>query len=145
MLRLSRKADYALVALKYMAQSGRGEALSATDISACFSISGPLMAKVLQRLAKKGLVVAHHGSSGGYTLARNPAAITALDVVEAIDGPISITSCTTRRGDCDHLSSCTVRGPLRRVNETILQVLNQVTVSQMADEEPVSPVIGLRV
>jgi FeS assembly SUF system regulator len=144
MLRLSRKADYALIALKHLAQHGLTDSLSAADIAAAYGISTPLLAKVLQRLAKKGLVVARHGSSGGYTLARDPATITALDVVEAIDGPMSITSCMTRRGECDHLTNCTVRDPLQRVNETVLQVLHQVTLSQLADEEPAQPVVGLR-
>jgi FeS assembly SUF system regulator len=143
MLRVSRKADYALIALKHLAQHGHSDALSAADISSSYGISAPLLAKVLQRLAKKGLLQARHGSSGGYTLARDPGTITALEVVQAIDGPISITSCNTRRGDCDHLSNCTVRDPLRRVNDSVLQVLNQVTLSQLAAEEPASPVVGL--
>ncbi len=143
MLRLSRKADYALIALKHLAQQGPTASMSASDIAASYGISTPLLAKVLQRLAKKGMVVARHGSSGGYTLARDPATITALDVVQAIDGPMSITSCSTRRGECDHLTNCTIRDPLRRVNDTVLQVLTQVTLSQLADEEPATPVVGL--
>ena len=143
MLRVSRKADYALIALKHLAQHGQREALSAADISSSYGISAPLLAKVLQRLAKKGLLQARHGSSGGYTLTRDPGLITALEVVQAIDGPISITSCTSRRGDCDHLSNCTVRDPLRRVNESVLQLLNQVTLLQLLNEQPTSPVVGL--
>jgi FeS assembly SUF system regulator len=143
MLRVSRKADYALIALKHLAQHGHSEALSAADISSAYRISAPLLAKVLQRLARKGILEVRHGSNGGYTLARNPASITALEVVQAIDGPISITSCSTRRGDCDQLSNCTVRDPLRRVNDSVLQVLNQVTLLQLADDEPASPVVEL--
>lgn len=143
MLRLSRKADYALIALKHLAQHGGNESLSASDIAGCYGISAPLLAKVLQRLARKDLVQARHGSSGGYTLARDPAAVTALEVIQAIDGPMTITSCTTSRGDCGHVSNCTVREPLRRVNETILQALNQVTLAHMADDEPGAPVVGI--
>lgn len=143
MLRVSRKADYALIALKHLAQQSRSQALSAADISHSYGISAPLLAKVLQRLAKRGLLDVRHGSSGGYTLARDPGSITALEVVQAIDGPISITSCKTRRGDCDQLSNCTVRDPLRRVNESVLQVLSQVTLLQLLGDEPASPVVGL--
>lgn len=142
MLRVSRKADYALIALKHLAQQPYSQALSAADISSAYEISTPLLAKVLQRLARKGLLQARHGSSGGYTLARDPAAITALEVVQVIDGPISITSCNTRRGDCDHLPKCTVRHPLRRVNDALLQVLSQVTILQLADEDPAPPNVG---
>ncbi len=140
MLRFSRKADYALIALKHLAQQGQLASLSAADISAAYGISTPLLAKVLQRLAKQGLVAARHGSSGGYTLARDPSSITALDVVQAIDGPMNITSCMSRRGDCGHFSNCTVREPLRRVNDTVLQVLERVTLAQLAEEKPASPV-----
>jgi Rrf2 family protein len=92
------------------------------------------MAKVLQKLAQHRLVAAKHGSTGGYQLAKDPDHISALDVITAIDGPVLITSCVTSHGNCDAASKCSVREPLRRVNESILQVLNTVTISQMCDE-----------
>jgi Rrf2 family protein len=76
------------------------------------------MAKVLQKLARAGLVVSRHGSGGGYQLARDPKKISAFEVINAIDGPLTITSCVTyaRRMRAGH-RRCTVREPLRRVNE----------------------------
>lgn len=145
MLKLSKKADYGLIALKHLATHNDQGAFSAADIAEAYKISAPLMAKVLQRLAKSGLVAARHGSSGGYTLARHPSTITALEVINVIDGPLSITSCVTHRGECDQTSTCTVREPLRRVNESILQLLKHVTVSQMADDAPASSVVELSV
>lgn len=143
MLKLSKKADYGLIALKHLAMHVRERAASAGDIAEAYGISATLMAKVLQKLARNGLVAARHGSSGGYTLAREASRITALDVITAIDGPLFITSCVTHRGDCGQLSTCTVREPLRRVNDSILEVLNKVTISQMADESPFT-VVGLQ-
>lgn len=144
MLKLSKKADYGLIALKHLAMHGREGAASASDIAETYGISATIMAKVLQKLARNGLVAARHGSSGGYTLAREASRITALDVITAIDGPLFITSCVTHRGQCGQLSSCTVREPLRRVNDSILEVLNKVTISQMTDESPSSEVVELR-
>lgn len=144
MLKLSKKADYGLIALKHLAMHGREGAASASDIAEAYGISAPIMAKVLQKLARNGLVVARHGSTGGYTLAREASRITALDVITAIDGPLFITSCVTHRGQCDQSSTCTVREPLRRVNDSILEVLNKVTISQMTDESPSSEVVELR-
>ena len=144
MLKLSKKADYGLIALKHLAMHGREGAASASDIAEVYGISATLMAKVLQKLARNGLVAARHGSSGGYTLAREASRITALDVITAIDGPLFITSCVTHRGQCDQSSTCTVREPLRRVNDSILEVLNKVTISQMTDESPSSEVVELR-
>lgn len=143
MLRVSRKADYALIALKHLAQQSGTQTWSAADISSTYGISGPLLAKVLQALAKKGLVRSRHGASGGYTLARDPATVTVLEVLQAIDGPVSITSCTTPNGNCDHLPNCTVRDPLVRINGAVLKVLKGVTLLQLAEEDSAAPVVGL--
>ena len=144
MLKLSKKADYGLIALKHLAMHGREGAASASDIAEAYGISITLMAKVLQKLARNGLVAARHGSSGGYTLAREASQITALDAITAIDGPLFITSCVTHRGECGQLSTCTVREPLRLVNDSILEVLNRVTISQMSGESPSTEVVELR-
>jgi FeS assembly SUF system regulator len=134
MLKLSKKADYGLIAMKHLATCGADNAQSAAEIAEAYGISSPLMAKVLQKLARGRLVTAQHGSTGGYRLARQPDEITALDVISAVDGPVFITSCTTTRGQCYQSPTCIVREPLRRVNESIMQVLSTVTISQMSDE-----------
>jgi Rrf2 family protein len=94
-----------------------------------------LMAKVLQKLARQRIVSAKHGASGGYLLAKEPSQITALDVISAIDGPVLITSCVTNHGNCGAADKCSVREPLRRVNESILSVLSTVTISHMSEEQ----------
>jgi Rrf2 family protein len=145
MLKLSKKADYGLIALKYLAMQKSGRSSSAADIAEAYEMSTPLMAKVLQKLAKFGIVAAHHGSGGGYTLGRHPSLITALDVIRAIEGPLFITSCVTSHGECDLSTTCSIREPLRRVNDSILDVLGKVTISQMADDAAASEVVELRV
>jgi len=144
MLKLSKKADYGLIAVKHLATHGVEGACSAADIAEVYGIPTPLMAKVLQRLAKHRLVTARHGASGGYQLARDPSLITALEVISAIEGPLCITSCVTSRGECYQTSTCSVREPLRRVNESILQVLSTVTILQMTEECPGSSFIELQ-
>ena len=143
MLKLSKKADYALIAVRHLA-THPGEA-SSSDIADVYGISAPLLAKVLQRLARHGVVKARHGSSGGYHLAKPAREISALDVINAVDGPVVITSCVTSHGNCDHSSKCTVREPLRRVNESIAQVLRSVTISQMAEDSPEPELVGLSI
>jgi Rrf2 family protein len=145
MMKLSKKADYGLIALKHLAIHGGEGSCSASDIADLYKMSTPLMAKVLQRLAKEGIVVARHGSAGGYTLARPATEISALDVIRAIEGPLFITSCMTSRGACDVATTCSIREPLRRVNDSILDVLSKVTISQMSDEAPTSEMVELRV
>lgn len=143
MFKLSKKTDYGLIALRHLAMNNSHAASSAGDIAELYGISAPLMAKVLQKLARQGLLEARHGSSGGYVLTRDPASITALEAISAIEGPVMITSCNTHRGVCDHTDQCTVREPLRRVNDSILQVLGNVTISQMTEERGNSRLVGL--
>lgn len=140
MFKLSKKADYGLIAVKHLATHRSDHAFSANEIADHYGISATLMAKVLQKLARHGLVGAKHGSGGGYQLLKAPGEISALEVITAIDGPVLITSCVTSHGNCDATSKCSVREPLRRVNESILQVLNTVTIAQMS-EEPHEPAL----
>jgi Rrf2 family protein len=145
MLKLSKRADYGLIALRHLALHYGEGACSAADIAEAYEIPAHLMAKVLQRLARKRLVTARHGATGGYTLARPPGEITALEAISAIDGPLQITSCSTHHGECVQSAMCTIREPLRRVNETILNVLNGLTISQMTTEGRVpSAMVELR-
>lgn len=144
MLKLSKRADYGLIAVKHLAVNNGNGTCSAAEIAKLYGISAPLMAKVLQRLARGGLVEARHGAAGGYTLARDPAEITALDVILAIDGPLSITSCVTSRGECEQTATCTIREPLRRVNDSILQMLGTMTILQMAAEARGPAVVELQ-
>jgi FeS assembly SUF system regulator len=138
MLKLTKKADYGLIAMKHLAVHGdEGISFSSSDIAQVYGIPAPLMAKILQKLARGGLVAARHGSLGGYILARDPARISALDVISAIDGPVSITSCVTSHGECNQSATCNVREPLRVVNSSILDVLSRVTLSQMAGKPSV--------
>jgi Rrf2 family protein len=144
MFKLSKKSDYGLIAVKHLAMHRQQHACSASEIAEEYGISATLMAKVLQKLAHNSLVAAKHGSSGGYQLAKDPAQITALDVISAIDGPVLITSCVTSHGACDASDRCSVKEPLRRVNESILGVLSTVTIAQMTDEPQERTLVALR-
>ena len=144
MLKLSKKADYGLIAVRHLATHADGRACSASGIAQAYGISAPLLAKVLQTLARRGLVRARHGSGGGYHLARHPSLITVLDVISAIDGPVLITSCFTNHGECYQTPTCTVREPLRRMNESILQVLGTLTISQMSEDSPQASLVALQ-
>ena len=144
MFKLSKKADYALIAVKHLATHREEHACSAGEVAEEYGISGTLMAKVLQRLAKEGLVQARHGASGGYQLTRDPAQMSALEVISAIDGPVLITSCVTNHGKCETTSRCSIREPLRRVNESILQVLSTVTIAQLSEDPQEPALVALR-
>src|SRR5258708_38683067 len=99
MFKLSKKADYGLIAMKHLANHRQKHACSASEIAEEDGISSMLMAKVLQKLARQSLVVAKHGSSGGYQVPKEPAQISALQVMTAIYGPILITAYMARHGN----------------------------------------------
>src|SRR5678815_2585540 len=102
MLRLSKKADYALMAMRHLALKTSGAAsTSAREIAEQYDIPIELLAKVLQRLVRTGLLVSTQGTRGGYMLSRPPKAISVVDVVQAIDGPFTVTACSTDKIDCE--------------------------------------------
>ena len=132
MLKLSKKADYALMAVNHLARHYGAGSSSARDIAGLYRIPPGLLAKVLQRLAQKGVVESRQGVNGGYVLAQPPEFISALDVISAIDGPVQIISCnTTARGECKQTPTCTVKEPLLKVNERILSALGSLSVAEM--------------
>jgi Rrf2 family protein len=134
MLKLTKKADYALMAMKHLAEQANGSSRSAKDVADAFGIPPEALAKILQRLAKAGLLHSQHGINGGYTLARPAHTISAFEVIQAIDGPLFITSCVTVRGECDQTDRCNIREPLRKVNESIEAVLKRIKISHMREE-----------
>ena len=134
MFRLSKKTDYALMALQYLASKGASGVVSARAIAERFDIPLELLAKILQQLAHQGLVAAHKGIHGGYQLARPALAISVADVAEAIDGPMTLTACSHVDERCEQFATCTVRDPLWRIRERILSVLQTVTVADMDDQ-----------
>ncbi|MGH9579399.1 MAG: RrF2 family transcriptional regulator [Terriglobales bacterium] len=134
MFKLTKKADYGLMAVKHLAEFAGASSFSAKDIAEAYGIPQEALAKILQRLAKAGILHSHQGTNGGYALARDARQISALEVIRAIDGPLFITSCVTTRGECYQTSTCTVREPLRKVNESIQQVLGRIRISDMADD-----------
>jgi Rrf2 family protein len=140
MLKLTKKADYGLIALKYLAEHPETPALSAKDIADAYGIPAQLLAKILQLMTKKGLLRSHAGMNGGYVLAREAREISAYEVILAIDGPFFITSCTKGAKSCELTPSCTIKEPLARVNETIAGVLKSISIQDLAEhEQPVSP------
>jgi Rrf2 family protein len=132
MLKLTKKADYGLIALKHLALKPPNESASAKDIAETYGVPLPLLSKILQRLARNGFLRSEHGTNGGYRLARDPQRISALEVIRAIDGPIILTSCFTDHGDCSHSTRCSVREPLRRIHEGILRLLDSITISDIS-------------
>ena len=146
MLRLTKKADYGLMALKYLAEqtaAQHSQPASAKDIADAYHIPAQLLAKILQTLTRAGLLVSSAGTNGGYTLARSAKEISAFEVIRAIDGPLFITSCITIHGTCDLHGTCTIKEPLRKVNDSIKELLSGIHVSDLIEPAEASPAAAL--
>ena len=135
MLRLSKKTDYGLLALNYLAAEAPAGVASARVIAEKYEIPVELLAKVLQQMARSGLVAALKGAHGGYKLGRAASTITLAHIVESIDGPLAITACGRNDDPCDQYGSCTVRDPLSKVKDKILTVLQSTTLAEMGEKD----------
>src|SRR5437867_1421982 len=139
MLRLSKKADYALIAMKHLAQKRDSASSSAREIAASYDIPTELLAKVLQRLVRTGLLTSQQGTRGGYTLSRPSSSISVADVIQAIDGPLTVTACSSENSDCEQYGKCSVRDPLWKIRERIVATLGTVSLAEMAAEADAPP------
>jgi Rrf2 family protein len=139
MLRLSKKADYALIAMKHLANRADGAASSAREIAEQYDIPVELMAKVLQRLARRGLVISLQGTRGGYRLGRDTARISVAEIIEAIEGPLRVTACSTDAENCGQYAKCSVRDPLWRIKDRIVGALSDCSLQEIASDHMAEP------
>lgn len=143
MLKISKKADYALMALQHIAsvQLGdiaSGRVVNTKEIAEEYNIPLELLAKVLQLLARSGMIESQNGPKGGYSLARNAAEITIAQILESIEGPLGITDCShEKEGEfCLQRENCHIRTPLLKVQDSIYQLLNSMTLQDMLGGMP---------
>jgi Rrf2 family protein len=134
MLRFTKRADYGLMAIHYIATHDAVGAVSAKRIAEEFTIPPELMAKILQRLAKQRLIVSTNGPKGGYALARRPTEITVGQVIRALEGPINIVSCL-EDSDCPQMERCNLRRPVQKIQAAISQVLDTMSLAELTSAD----------
>ena len=130
MLRISKLTDYGTVLLAHLA-ANQATVCSAADVASATGIAPPTVSKLLKSLARAGLVCSTRGANGGYRLARPPQQISAADVIDALEGPVSITECSASDGDCEHEGVCSVGGAWQRINVAIRRALQDVTLNDL--------------
>jgi len=134
MLRFTKRADYGLMAIHYIAIHDDLGAVSVKRIVEEFGIPQELLAKILQRLAKQGLIVSQNGPKGGYVLARRATEISIGEVVRALEGPISIVSCL-EDSDCPQMERCSLRRPITKIQAAITQMLDTMSLAELTSED----------
>lgn len=130
MLRISRLTDYGTVVLAHLA-SDSAERSSAADVAGATGIGLPTVSKLLKSLTKAGLLVSTRGAHGGYQLARDPGEISAADVIDALEGPVSITACSATDSHCDLESVCSVGSAWQRINVAIRRALDDISLNDL--------------
>ncbi|MBI1735969.1 MAG: Rrf2 family transcriptional regulator [Candidatus Rokubacteria bacterium] len=131
MLRFTKRADYGLMAIHYIAVNEALGAVSAKRIAEEFLIPPELLAKILQRLAKEGLITSQNGPKGGYVLARRPTVITVGEVIRALEGPIRIVECYEEASDCPQMERCNLRRPVQKIQAAITHMLDSMSLADL--------------
>ena len=146
MLRFSRKADYGLMAVNYIAFHQHDGVVNTKRIAEDLGIPVELLAKILQRLAKGKLIASVNGPKGGYVLARNPNQIRVSEVLRAIEGPLGLVNCyRTMTMQCPQLERCNIRRPVLAIQSGIERFLETMTLETMntLNEPPAAVASGL--
>lgn len=134
MMQIPKKVEYGLIAIRHIALLPNGSVVTAKEVAERYHIPYEVLAKVLQKLAKEGLIGSHHGVHGGYTLVRGPSEIHLSEVFHAIEGKPNITliQCEAERPEnCSIHTTCTIKDPLVRIQGGINQMFEQMTVSEL--------------
>lgn len=132
-MRLTAQADYAIVMMSAAARHRCGTRLSATLLSAETGVPLPTAQKMMQRLAGAGLLSSLRGTGGGFKLTRPAAAITLADIIEAIEGPIAMTTCVdAHRDDCALDGHCLTKPHWGAINGAVRGALAAVPLTQLA-------------
>ncbi len=137
MLKLTKKVDYALLALNFMNHQGEGAITNIREIAENHLIPPEILAKVLTALSKKGLIQSYQAPRGGYSLKKPTSKITILEVIGAVEGPVGILSCSEGADRvCQQISSCDIRSPLERIQGKILWMLETMTLDEFIHDVP---------
>lgn len=135
MLRFTKKVDYGLMAMQYIAEHQGEATVGVKRVADEFGIPAELLAKVLQRLARGGLMVGQSGPRGGYRLALPPSEVTVGQVIRVLEGPLAIVSCMTGHGECAQALRCTLRKPVRKLQAAITGLLDTMTLAELGGDD----------
>jgi Rrf2 family protein len=134
MFQLSKKVEYALIAMRHMAISGNGNIVTTKEIADRYQLPYDLLAKVMQILARKGFIVSYQGVRGGYIFRDDPRTVKVSAVINAIEGKdnLAIVQCESdSTGQCSIHTTCTIKTPLVKLQTSINSVLSEMSILEM--------------
>ena len=130
MLKITRKVEYALIALRHLQVNGREELCSAKTLSLEYGIPHELLAKILQKLSKENIILSVKGPKGGYKISKDPNTINMTKFFEIMEGPMGIVDCYFD-SNCEQLNGCTIREPINRINNSIRTMFDKMTLADI--------------
>ena len=137
MIRISRLTDYGIILMTNLARHAGREVRTARDLSAEAHLPAPTVSKLLKMLAREGLLEAHRGAKGGFSLTRPAAAISILEVIRALEGPVGITECSAYPAErCELELLCPVGHNWQIINRAVRSALEAITLADMVRPLP---------
>jgi len=135
MMELTRKGEYAIRGIVFLARQPAGKVALISEIAESTKVPQTFLAKIFQSFAKLGLVASFRGTGGGFVLGRPAAQISLREVVEAVEGPIMPNRCLINDSHCDRSQRCTVHPVWRKVQAQVVEILESVTIDELAREQ----------
>jgi FeS assembly SUF system regulator len=136
MIRMSKETDYGIILLAHFSQHRKGRKHSARELALDNGLPLPMVRKILKILAREGLLASHRGAKGGYSLMRLGQRISVAEIIRALEGPLAMTECVEAPGDCRLEPTCQMKTAWQRINDTVLQTLSRMTLSDLTDPPP---------
>jgi Rrf2 family protein len=130
MLKITRKVEYALIALRHMQLKQSDELTSTKEIATRYGVPQQLLAKTLQHMARDGIIEAVQGPTGGYRVATNLDQISMKDFFEKLEGPLGMMDCYFD-SDCIQIGACNIRIPIQRINDNMRNLFSQMSVQEV--------------
>ena len=134
-MKLTRAADYAIRGTLYMAMQPAGAIVVIPEIAREMSIPVGFLARIFQSLSRAGLVISHRGKKGGYSLTKEPSSLTLKDVIEAVEGNISLNICLDGYNECDRMAYCPTRSHLADIQRVLVENMKKYDFATLAKEE----------
>jgi Rrf2 family protein len=134
-MQITRQADYALRAMLYLSGMEENTRAATSQIAKEKVIPPSFLAKIISQLSIAGLIHTSRGARGGVTLARPSKDITLLEVIEAIDGPISLNECTLSKNGCPFSGECPIHPIWQEAQTELVNRLSSTTFADMVPEK----------
>ncbi len=142
MLKLTRKSEYGLIALLHIDARQDGGLVTAKEIAETYQLPAELLGKVLQSLAREGLVESVQGAKGGYRLNIPIESVSLGEVIEKLEGPIVITPCCDGSMDCRQVKTCNIRNSVQRIQEEVREFFYSLSLSKFRSDPEVLGLTG---